>query len=212
MQTEGVCVKTSARALRSRWMIGVLHWWSRATASQVSQKICSTSGSVKPVCRRWFIRFTTWPPVTNQEGLTMGLEKNNYEVCALMKPLKRLRRKEEQNHHDRSPWGWGPPRHLLLPLQLYWSPGNPQCSCGPRGPSEHTQLVHILENIKNLIPLWLAFKFKQAAITMVIFVFWTDWVYCSALDYCLWGSAKRLEVIMIAILYQLCPPGCGCRG
>lgn len=48
---------------------------------------------------------------------------------------------------------------------------------------------------------------------MVFFVCFLDWqrVYCSALAYCLWGSAKRLEVIMIAILYQLCPPGCGCR-
>lgn len=44
---------------RSLWMMGVLRWCSWATASQVSQKICSTSASVKPVCSRWFIRLTT---------------------------------------------------------------------------------------------------------------------------------------------------------
>ncbi len=48
--------------LRSLWMMGVLRWCSRETASQVSQKICSTSASVKPVCSLWFIKLTTCPP------------------------------------------------------------------------------------------------------------------------------------------------------
>lgn len=48
--------------LRSRWTMGVLRWCRRETASQVSQKICSTSASVKPVCSLWFIRLTTCPP------------------------------------------------------------------------------------------------------------------------------------------------------
>lgn len=48
--------------LRSLWMMGVLRWCRRETASQVSQKICSTSTSVKPVCSLWFIKLTTCPP------------------------------------------------------------------------------------------------------------------------------------------------------
>lgn len=48
--------------LRSLWMMGVLRWCRRETASQVSQKICSTSASVKPVCSLWFIKLTTCPP------------------------------------------------------------------------------------------------------------------------------------------------------
>lgn len=52
--------------LRSLWMIGLLDWWRQATASQVSQNICKTSASEKPVCNRWFIRFTTCPPAESK--------------------------------------------------------------------------------------------------------------------------------------------------
>lgn len=41
--------------------MGVLHWCSRATASQVSQKMWRTSASLKPTLSRWFICLTTWP-------------------------------------------------------------------------------------------------------------------------------------------------------
>lgn len=71
---------------RSRWIMGVLHWCRRATASQVSQKICSTSFSVKPVWRRWFIRFTTWPPETGQ---SKGKDINR-QTCHLQLSRQKL--------------------------------------------------------------------------------------------------------------------------
>lgn len=53
--------KNTGLTLRSLWMMGVLHWCKRATASHVSQKMWRTSASLKPTFNRWFICFTTCP-------------------------------------------------------------------------------------------------------------------------------------------------------
>lgn len=83
---ESMCLDwKTGHTLRSRWMMGVLQWCSWATASHVSQKICSTSASVKPVWSRWFIRFTTWPPAVHRHtmaGQTMEIHSTNDPIKA----------------------------------------------------------------------------------------------------------------------------------
>lgn len=82
-----LCKESKVRTFRSRWIIGVLHWCNLATASQVSQNIRNTSGSVKPVCSFLFIWFTTCP--ANQ--------KNNFEKTLVI---------NEDHHKQRNLWSW----------------------------------------------------------------------------------------------------------
>lgn len=90
---------------RSRWIIGVLHWCRRATASQVSQNIWSTSLSVKPVCRRWFIRLTTWPPKSGAE------QKKSHKQTALSLILE----DEQPSTKEQPGLGWSPAEPGLKP-------------------------------------------------------------------------------------------------
>lgn len=86
--------------------MGVLHWCSLATASQVSQKICRTSLSVKPVCRRWFIRFTTCPP--GRDRITAGTVSSGHPKSQHTHTQSELWPPQTQSLHH--PWSWAAPQ------------------------------------------------------------------------------------------------------
>ena len=81
---------------RSLWSIGVWQWWSLATASQVSQKISSTSASVKPQLSRSFINWRTFTWKTlNFTWAELRLKKLPCDKASVGRPRELLARSEQ---------------------------------------------------------------------------------------------------------------------